>query len=409
MARASTPTWLSLDRFAQLLGIMPLHFNQLTATIKPATATCAGAWMQHPWQDADKVSREDVARAIQRAERMISRQLGYNLLPDWTVDEVQRTARPARPEVFPALNVNVRGQLKSVALDRGHFISGGQRATTTIQAGAAVVRSDVDGDGWDERMTAVVATTVTEPCEVRAYFPGHVGDPAWEIRPITVTIAAGLATIVFNSWQLVDPAHFEDLDAAVVNGDAIANFLTTIDVARVYNDPQAMAELVWEREPGGCGCGSSTCPICSWATQTGCLSGRDYRLGLVTYAPASWDADAAAFSEQALAVARDPDRVRAWYLSGFRDQSLACWSTTMDPELEHAVTYLAASLLDRPVCTCKNVSAYVGDLQIDVARSDSGGASYQVTPAQLECPFGTRKGALMAWGICQQEGRRVAR
>ena len=409
MARASTRTWLSLDRFAQIIGLSPLHFNQLSTALLPATSTCAGVWMQHPWQDADKVSREDLAFAVKRAEGMIARYLGYNLVPDWSVDEVVRTVRPARPEVYPAANLNVRGQLKSITVDRNHFIAGGRQAKTLIQAAAAVAASDVDGDGYDELMTAVVATTVTEPCEVRAFFPGHAGADVWEVRPINVAIAAGVATITFPSWLLVDPDLMESFSAAAINGDAAASYLTTIDVYRVWNDPQAQAQLVWEREPNSCGCGSSTCPTCSWATQDGCLSGRDYRLGIITYSPASWDAEEAAFAEAELSVARDPDRLRTWYLSGFRDRSQACESLAMDPELEHAVAYLAASLLDRPVCTCKNVSAYVGDLQIDMARSESQGASYQMTPAQIECPFGTRKGALMAWGICQQEGRKVAR
>ena len=409
MARATARTWLPLDRFAQLIGLNPLHFNQLSTALLPATSTCAGVWMQHPWQDADKVSREDLAFAVKRAEGMIARYLGYNLVPDWSVDEVVRTVRPARPELYPAANLNVRGQLKSITVDRNHFIAGGRQAKTLIQAAAAVAASDVDGDGYDELMTAVVATTVTEPCEVRAFFPGHAGADVWEVRPINVSIAAGVATITFPSWLLVDPDLMESFSAAAINGDAAGSYLTTIDVYRVWNDPQAQAQLVWERQPNGCGCGAVTCPNCSWATQDGCLSGRDYRLGIITYSPASWDAEEAAFAEAELSVARDPDRLRTWYLSGFRDRSQACESLAMDFELEHAVVYLAASLLDRPVCTCKNVSAYVGDLQIDMARSESQGASYQLTPAQIECPFGTRKGALMAWGICQQEGRKVAR
>ena len=48
MARARTVTKLSLDRWAQIIGINPLHFSQVQ--IEPPTV-CAQPWMQYEGQD----------------------------------------------------------------------------------------------------------------------------------------------------------------------------------------------------------------------------------------------------------------------------------------------------------------------------------------------------------------------
>ena len=78
MARANTPTLLSLDRFAQILGVPPAHFaGGYTATVFPVTSSCSQVWFQHAWQAADKVGREELAVAIAGAEGDIASELGY--------------------------------------------------------------------------------------------------------------------------------------------------------------------------------------------------------------------------------------------------------------------------------------------------------------------------------------------
>ena len=101
MARASTYTLLSLDRFAQILGIDPAHFNQcgapsLDPAVFPEEGRCSDVWFQYDWQKNDRVSRETLARAIKAAEDDIAKVLNYYPAPLWFTNEVHTYPRFAR-------------------------------------------------------------------------------------------------------------------------------------------------------------------------------------------------------------------------------------------------------------------------------------------------------------------------
>lgn len=297
MARASTPTLLPLYRWAQLMGISPLNFCQIGADAHPQTG-CGHIIYQYDWQNADAVGRESIASAIRQAEDILADLVGYRLLPSWEVDEFERTTRPARRELYNVSLKGVRSQLQSVQTKLGHVISGGIQAKAVIAAGQTVTYSDQDGDGYNERARVTVTTTVTDPDEIAIFFPGESGADEWEIKPIKVSIASGTATIDFRREQLPNPDLWERLDAAEIDGDIDANFLTTVDVYRRYNDPQQQVQLMWEPLPESfCGCGDDSCISCNWSTQFGCMMARDNRLGLFTYRPASWNATTEDFDE----------------------------------------------------------------------------------------------------------------
>ena len=94
MARASTYTWLPLDRFFQILGANPFHGNGIFTDLQPIRSGCDDMWLQYDWQDAQHVSRESLAEAIQDAEQQIANYVGYNLLPTWEIDERHKTQPP---------------------------------------------------------------------------------------------------------------------------------------------------------------------------------------------------------------------------------------------------------------------------------------------------------------------------
>ena len=52
MARADTYTKLSLNRWATIMGVHPLHFCGVIMPDLPPTV-CAKTWNQYPWQDTD--------------------------------------------------------------------------------------------------------------------------------------------------------------------------------------------------------------------------------------------------------------------------------------------------------------------------------------------------------------------
>ena len=370
----------------------PLHFNQVYLEDLAPANTCASPVLQHSWQEADRVGREEIAQAIQDAESLLSDYLGYKLLPTWEVDELFRYRR----RDFD------RGQIQITVTDKKHFISGGIEAKTAIQVSAAITYSDSDGDGYDETATIIVATTVTDVEEIALYYPGELGADEWEIRPITVTISGGNATITCRREQLVDPDLMESYSAEGVDGLIDANFLATVDVYRHWNDPQKQVQFIWERYPNNCDCGLNSCPMCNFSTQYGCLVARDPKLGILLAHPANWDSTDEEFDNTSFSVGRHPDRCRIWYRAGYRNMKFAKPHLQMDVAFERAVAYLALSQLDRPLCACNSLlnftRQWASDLSINIA-TEHGSTSYQFSDKVLDNPLGTTKGAIYAWNV----------
>jgi hypothetical protein len=410
MARAETLTKLPLDRWAQIMGLNPMHFNGVfMQTPANQPNVCAQPWLQHSFQSADRVSREDVANAIAQAEGDMEKELNFRLRPSWEVDEWDPTVRPWRPELHNLSNTDLRGFGPVTSVDWGYFVTGGFRAKEVIEAGAAIVFSDNDNDGYSETATITVSVSITNECEVALYYPVggpviNAGEDKWQIRPIDVFISAGVATITCARHQLVDADRQSDLippadDSHLrgVDGAVDANFLGTVDVYRVYNDPQQQVQLLWE--PKGCSsCSGTGCAVCSYSVQMGCLLLRGVpRNSNIVYRPAVWNTTDLDFDTAAWSVKREPDLIRVWYYAGWRDRTLACPTLQMDPFYERAVAYYAAALLDRPICECNNIQSWIEQWRKDMASQPSGGGSFQNSPGVLNNQFGTTKGAVFAW------------
>lgn len=419
MARAATPTKLPLDRWAQIFGISPLHFSGVYLPDHEPTV-CEQPWLQHEWQAADRVSREEVARAIADAEQQIEQYLHYRLMPSWEVDEWQATIRPYKADVLNLSSTDVRGFASVVPTDWGHIISGGIRQQVSVEAGVAITYSDEDGDGYEERATITVATTLPA-CELHVYLPGQSGAAEYEIRPIAVTDNGATVTIRFRREQALKPSVIDDEEPPAddshlrgIDGSVDGNFETTVDVYREYNDPIQQVHLLWEPFGLGCSdCGSSGCSQCAFNTQTGCLMPRgNPRLGIWAYRPATWNATTLQFDGASLSVARQPDMVRLWYYAGLRDKALACPTRQMPAKWERAVAYFAAALLARPLCDCNNIKAKVDKWQRDRAGytlgdEDQSMSGYRTSERDLTCPLGTTVGAIYAWRTLKAPGVRV--
>ncbi len=407
----TTPTKLPLPVWAQIVGINPVHFGGVVLDGTGATpnlqTACGQAWFSYEYQDHDRVSREEVARAIAMAEADIEAQIGYRLLPTWEIDERVNVARPYRPELVNIQAEDVRRFPSTVTARWKHLIEAGQRTQTLIGSAAAIIYSDADSDNYDETATVSVSTTVTEESEIAVYYPGKSGDEQWRIRPVQVAIAAGTATITFRRelavLEEVLVAMPDAGEMTLPNGADDANFLTTVDVYRVWNDPQAQATFVWE--PGtGCACenNSDGCQICTGEEQQGCLSIRDPRLGLFAFRPATWDADEEEFTPAAWAMNRAPDALRLWYRAGPRDLTLDDPINTMDRFWAYTVAIYAASMLDRDLCDCSAKAASWHEDLSHISGSEQK-ERYRIADQDLAfCPFGTRRGAVMAWRRIQQ-------
>ncbi len=395
------------------MQLHPAHFNGVYSNTYFPFTDCSDAFYQYGWQDGGKVAREDLARAIGDAEQIIAGYVGYNLLPDWVCEEHRMVTRPYRPELFSIDGLNVRGQSKTITTNRAHFISGGAKAKTLIEAGVSGVASDADGDGYAETLTFTVASDV-DPCEVHAYHYNQGGADDYEIRPIVVTnVGGGNYTVVIKIWQIPDLNLWESLSATGIDGDTATNFQQCtgpnycIDLYRVYNDPSEQAQFHW-LDPSCSTCGGAGCTACQFGTQDGCLHAKEYRLGIVAYSPGVWDADTETWTADSWAECREPDRVKIWYYSGWRWNCATCPETQMDPYWERAVAYFATALLERPLCGCDCNVARLDHWREDLALNNTA-RTFQNAPRVLENPFGTTRGAVYAWNACNADGRKIAR
>jgi len=423
MARASTDTLLSLDRYAAILGYAPTSFNSgVSNVIFPGDLACRSLW-QYEWQDHDAVSREEIAREIAIAEQDIANYMGWWPAPRWIAQDVKMFPRFHRREYYDVGGTNLRFQLKGIKAKYGKIIEPGQRAVTYISTAEAQgvpcskTFSDEDGDSFDETVTiSCTGITTTDECEIKVYFAGHNGDPEWEIRPArTKNITAGTFTATFYAWQLIDPALWEAFPTHAAGGtpavdlDDTDSFVTEVDIYREYNDPTATsAAFYWEGEPSSLGtgtcsfCSGTGCEHCALTVQYGCATVRNAELGVLVAAPGTYDEDEGAWTSDAWSVCRDPDELKLYYYCGnLSELNLAGRRCTgLSDQWARVIAFLATSRLRRPLCDCSGVSSLVDWLQTDMARGTRE-ETYTVLWDDLSNPFGTRRGEMEAYRHCR--------
>lgn len=407
-------TCLAPARFAEILGITPPHFwGASGATYFPTSGNCNRLFYHWSWQNSDTVGRWDITQAIHNAEETLQEALGYPMCPTWIEDEVHDYPQPYRRNAIDYGMLNVRGQMKSIHLKNGKFIQGGRRATAEVTSDVAVVYSDEDGDGYNETATVSTTTTLTNKCEIHCYFDGQGGVREWEIRtPRSVTLSGGTITFVFDAWLLLDPdlqtVYPQTGGVSGIDLESAGNYVTTVDVYREYNDfTQAAATLYWEPDPitnsaisglGCASCGGSGCVACSLTGQNGCVHVRDTDLGIVVPQPATYNSTSEQWDQANPTVCRDPDMVKVWYYAGEISNDYLS-EFTCDPLSQYwaeTITWLAVARLRRNLCDCDTVNGYVEDLQMDMSLTNEGGSHFLGTD-DLNNPFGTRKGEVMAW------------
>lgn len=368
-------TMLPVYRFARIVGLHPLHFMQVDLTNHPGGSSvyCVKPIFQYTWQNSDAISREELSYAIADAEALLARHLGYPPGPKWIVaDRV-----PYEPTIRTSL---------------GHVITGGREALSAIEANVSVTYDDADGDGYDELATMVVATTVTDPAEIAVFYPNESGSYEWQVRPITVAISGGVATITCAREQLVLKNSLINMTPQVING-ASTSFLSEVDVYRHYND--ASVQVQFHQLQGGCSsCGwglvGDNCEACGFQVETGCMTVLDHRLGLVRTSLGTWDAVTETYSSSyPQAFCGNPDYVKLWYKAGL---------TTMPIEWELTIARLALSRLDRPICACEGVSQAMEYWKEDLAVVSNTSSKQKfvqpLTDIERSNPFGTSRAGL---------------
>lgn len=409
----SRPNLLSLDHYARVMGIDPLHFQGGFSTVRPEPG-CSDVWYQHDWQDPKKVSRDQVARLIAEAEFDLANEIGYWPAPTYIEEEFVQYPHPQRKDMTGfGWNVSVRP--KTIKPKWGYVIEGGQRADELLGT-EGYLRFDADGDGFAELAQFVLTVPATfNTTQIRAYYkvwdapdaencrtdPSSTGpDPAWEIRPLRSQLVGTTLTIWIKAWQLFRPQLHEALNASPIDADDADVYVDEIIFYREYTDPETQVQFLWGADIANCDA------ACARSTQAGCFSVTDQRSSFLAPRPATF-ADGV-FTGANWAETVEPDAVRLWYRAGFLPNR---YRSSMDEPLSQywakLIAMLATARLEWPLCSCTNVQLLADKWREDLARINVQ-RSFSVTPDDLQNPFGTRAGEALAWKrITKSRGRKI--
>jgi len=441
MARATIPSLLGLDGYARVMGLDPLHFNQGVSQNRPNPG-CPQVWYQYTWQNPSIISREHLADCIQEAERDLADQLGYYPAPVWIGGEggeFHRYPRPKAPGAF-GRGSDIYLRYKSVQLNRGYFIEGGQRAEESLGE-VCWVGLDLDGDGFYE--TAQFEFTVDadlDPCEVHAYFkeyeegdeensrtdPTSAGaDPSWEV-PVWGSLSGTTLTLYAKVWTIFRPQLWEELapqdpidaddfgvgvptDPCALGAD-LGSYVDGLVFYRVYNDPSTQVEFAW-----GADISCSTTVACSETTQSGCITPKSLRNSLVRLCPGEYNATTGSFTSSTWTEAVEPDAVRVWYRAGWTPESTSRGSfdrlrtgcQVLDDYWARVIAMLTTARLEWDLCECTNVKELSDYWRQDASRMTRE-KSFNIRSDELSNPFGQRVGEVLAWRrLTKARGRQV--
>lgn len=406
---------LPLEDFRRILSYNPFHFWGLTNATVPVTSACNDVVKQYAWQTVNAAGRSEIAEAIEQAEGKLRDYLGYPVAPQYRAETVPW---PRYADRSLLRVINVAGDLRRIALrlPDGKLREIGVETLTYISS-PRIVLSDEDGDGLDDTFTATVATTVTDADRIAVYFPAASrldGDDAsekWRIRPVKVTISGGTATIVGRAWLLVDPILYEGVLANDLDPDGATTYVATVDVYQRWTNPDgntvatSQGVLVWETSPyhgWWCccsGCGGSYTPANSSADPAAIAQAvarvglRDADAGLVTPGEACYNATSDVWGEIEWDVSHEPDRAVIRYLAG-----VALENQDMARRWQTIVARLAAAELSTRICACDTSNRELYRWQFDLSRAaGANDEQYQISPGDLDNPFGTRAGQVNAW------------
>lgn len=414
-------TLLSLARYSQIMGIDPYNFFGGNVNSLKNVSDCNDVYYQFRYQDGERISREQLLYNIRQAEEDLIAIIGYLPAPYWIASERQPYPQLYLKEYKGVTGYNASGfGMKSVQANLGYVISGGIRATSQIAANDIVRGSDIDttGDGFTDTAVFTVTVDFTSICELQAYFkeysavdaantrtdPQSEGaDPYWQIRDIRISFDENVtATVYIPKYQLFKPQLQRQIDAGVIDADAVGSYVDTIEFYRIYNDPSSQVIFLFGNEAV---CNETGC---TWDTQTGCMRVKNARNGVVTVQPGTYAAATQTYSQDVFSHGIEPDWTQLNYYAGLQERST--FNRSCD-QLSHwwaeTIAMIATARLPEPLCGCLNVRQIAEDWRSDTAKNTE--ARTYITAGDIDNPLGTRLGEVLAWRRLKQTGRKKGR
>lgn len=366
---------LSIDQFAQTLGLHPWVVAQVGSNLPPGTGKmcqCAMYETASARQDADGFSRADMAHAIHAAENIFAQQTGYYPAPKVLTDTKQPFPLPlGRYEPIPSLR-----------LKYGYVQSIGTPTLTLLNTVNLTRETTTDDDLKDSFTATVTVPSGTSADQIRAYFTVTDRDGLdkrdWEIRPIRVSISGTTATIQGDAYLLAKPRHIRLMPPISLAADDDDTYVEQIEVWRQTIDSCAQGELTWTE--GNC---SST--PCSPITKQACFNLiPDPERGEISVGSLMNDC---AVSKQ-LDRATLPDTYTVHYTAGYPLQE----NGLMDEWHAQIISWLAAALMPCESCACGCIK--------DMLKEYRNPPTYDKDEPKLSLPpaFLAKMGGKPRWG-----------
>lgn len=387
------PCWsayptLSLERWRDLLCCLdPYPFWQWRPA-NESKGACDALVLQHQW-GRKYLGREEIRKAISRAEQIIATKLGYPVLPT-ELSEYIHLPNNIRLYDHSCERVILR-------TERTHLISLG-KPTRTLLGTAPVVYSDQFSglrDTFNATLAGVVSATAVTADEIEVYFAQadrfNLALPLahWRIDPAHVTVT-GTGPYTINvegrSWLMAVPKLYERRSAFQapissqpgsygLNPDHNGNYVTEIAIYRKQVAPCKEGRAIYE--PTECTCGAvEDCPTCDTC--------EDIQLCIV-------DGLAGMFRPVFKPNACRCRRVIGLCVDYTAGDCTYDWSRIV-------VALAAAEMSGCCICDCSFpcLQEWTDDLAVLNAKNENGKTA---TVEQLNNPFGTKGGHVYAYGV----------
>jgi hypothetical protein len=372
MAVSTYGAFKLLNAWQRIMGEEIWSFNQVTGTGVPRREG-QPVYLQP--------ARDDIARSLYEA---VEAWVGYSLYyprPTYVTERVE--LRGGNPY-----------SLQTLRLTWKHLVAFGVRGTTAIQAGAAVVYSDVNGDGIDDTATITVAAgSLTDTSEVQAFFTVSDGAPGaaderYEIEPLTVTLSGGNFILTGHRALFVEPNTIWDIPYDVDQGNYVAkntadtqtaaDFVTTVDVYRVYTDTTAAVQIVSDGRYLTCDCSGTDTLTTAGARIV------DARQSIIQVCAAN------------CGCSGPYEAVNVSYLAG-----LALVNNRVAPDIEKSLVRLANCFMWQEPCSLYE--------EVKNKWADDRHATPQelLQPGDAANPFGIKQGQIAAWRGLNRPSRTI--
>lgn len=359
-------TSLPLDVFRRVMGINPWHFWQMSVP-----EGCSDAYVHYRWIGDGGPGRYDFIQAMTMAEQQIAQKLDYWPGLRYDGNELVRLTVPRQPVLYNRTPMKLKTRWR-------HVSKVGYRTYTLVQDDLAVVYDATENVTMTIAMPAGTLASEVVICYTDTYH---------HIRPIAVTIANDVATIVVKKWLMADPDLWVSHD--LIDASDNDNLLDAVDVYRMTYDSQQAILLAWEPDIQYCGCLSDSCVICSNATHLACAVRGDYINGLIGWQAAEYTSGA--WASHVFPSSRWPDMAYVNYLHGADPQT----DPYMSPYWAQIVSHFAVTFMDEAACGCSDVINSLRYWMEDLGFVKD--TSHNLGPMDIDNPYGTRRGQLAAW------------